>query len=108
MLLCVFAELHSFTQKIVDMVTTFSHFARYPKQEESKFFDNLKIFTTKTAKRFHIFCKNSTEKSHLEVQDNFSMTDDDFQVSDRAWATVATSDLKDHGVFISNDPTFKV
>ena len=36
------------------------------------------------------------------------MTDDDFQVSERARATVATSDLIDHEVVISNDSTFVI
>ena len=40
---------------------------------------DLKSFTTKTAKLFDIFCKNSTQKFHVEVQNNFRMTDEIFK-----------------------------
>ena len=78
------------------------------RKKGSKFFKDLKTFTTTTAKLFDIFCKNSTQKFHVEVQDNLRMTDDDFQVSDRARATVATSDLIDHAIVISKDSTFVI
>ena len=82
------------------MVTAFHILHETPRYNRNKFFDDLKTFSTKTAKLFDIFCKNSTQKSHLDVQDNLRMTDDDFQVSGRAWATVTTSDLKDHAIVI--------
>ena len=78
------------------------------RKEGNKFFNDLKTSTTKTAKLFDIFCKNSTQKSHVEVQNNLKMTDNYFQVSDRARAIVATSDLIDHAIVISNDSTFVI
>ena len=48
---------------------------------QGTYLNDLKTFTTKTAKQPNIFCKNSIHKSHLEVQENLRMTDDDFQVS---------------------------
>ena len=57
------------TQKILNMVTTFSKLARYPKKKkENKTFDDLKTFTEETEMLFSIVYKNLDQRRYREAQ----------------------------------------